>query len=144
MNRTFRLAQYHCHKFTHQSRLSTNGEENEYKENYSSQVSLMAYTIFGLSQSHIFNSLLFNNQLQKFISTNWQLHVIKIFTDPGVSGAASSQNISHQQAPHQLSQAIHIPQGVTQYVTTMQRPHQVKPVSHPQFFLPFFNHMFMQ
>lgn len=61
------------------------------------------------------------------------MHVMKIFTDPGVSGAASSQNLSHQQTPHQLSQAIHIPQGVTQFVTTMpHRPHQVKPVSHPQ------------
>lgn len=64
------------------------------------------------------------------------MHVMKIFADPGVSGAASSQNLSHQQASHQLGQAIHIPQGVTQYVT-MQRPHQVKPVSHPKLLLPF-------
>lgn len=51
------------------------------------------------------------------------------FSDAGVSGATSSQNLSHQQAQHQLGQAIHMPGGVTQYVTTMQRPHQVKPVS---------------
>lgn len=49
-------------------------------------------------------------------------------SDAGVSGATSSQNLSHQQAQHQLGQAIHMP-GVTQYVTAMQRPHQVKPVS---------------
>lgn len=50
------------------------------------------------------------------------------FSDAGVSGAASSQNLTHQQAPHQLGQTLYMP-GVTQHVAAMQRPLQVKTVS---------------
>lgn len=47
-------------------------------------------------------------------------------SDASIAGATNTPIQSHPQTPHQIGPALQMaPTGVTQYVTTIQRPQQV-------------------